>query len=220
MDKIRISDAKVGDKIQFGSINEIPLVWLIGELNHEGYPSDTVNIVTEGTIGNMAFAPGNPIDKIKERRLYGSNVYRDSYVRHRLNSDDFITAVFTKEEVAAIVETPLDTLLPDIDGGGVSPCIDRLFLFSASEVGLTEDDGEGSIIELFKDPRNRCAKDIEGDHDWWFLRSAIVSVSYNVRLVSYNGTASNLNAYSGSWGVRPACNLKSDYLVSVLGGAK
>jgi hypothetical protein len=218
METSKISDLTVGNKFPFGKINGEPLIWYAGEPNHKLYPPDTVTIVPVGTMGNITFSSANPIDKVKERRLYGNNRYQDSYVRQRINSDEFLHAIFTDEELAAIVETCVHTLIPEVDGGGIGPSYDRLFLLSASEVGLVEDDAEGSIIELFKDEKIRKARDIESDLDWWWLRSANVSNSYNVRCVSAYGTLSYSNAYYGNWGLRPACNLKSDYLVSVLGG--
>jgi hypothetical protein len=214
MKEIRISDLEVGEKIEFGHINGVPLVWRIAEYNHQGFPLDTTTIITEGTIGNITFAPANPLDKDHDRRLWGSNRYRDSYVRKYLNSDEFLNAVFTPDELAGIVETEIKTKQPDIDGGEIDTALDRLFLISMSEAGLEDEGMEGSILKLLRERNNLLAVDINGDSDWWWLRSAVVSNSAGVRHVLAGGSSYSNDAYSGFVGVRPACNLLSSNLVS------
>jgi hypothetical protein len=214
MEMIKIAELKTGEKINFGRINGEPIIWRIAEQNHKGFPADTVTIITDRTIGSTTFAPANPLDKNHDRRLYGSNRYKDSYVRHFINSEEFIKAVFTEEDAKAIIETEVKIRQPDVDGSDVDIIVDRLFLLSASEVGHKEEDEEGNIIELFKNGKNRRATDIDGDMDWWWLRSAAVSHSYNVRNVDSDGSTSNNYAYHGYLGVRPACNLKISYPVS------
>jgi hypothetical protein len=214
MKKVKLAELDTGERIQFGGINGEPLVWRIAEQNHKGFPKDTVTIITDRTIGNITFAPANPLDKNHDRRLYGSSRYKDSYVRHFVNSEEFIKAVFTEEEAKAIIETEVKIRQPYVDGSDVDTIVDRLFLLSTSEVGHKEEDEEGNIFELFKDGENRRVLDINGSYDWWWLRSAVVSYSYFVRIVSANGSTNGINAYAGHVGVRPACNLLSGNLVS------
>jgi hypothetical protein len=201
-------------EIEFGRINGEPLVWHIAEQNHKGFPLDTITIIPVSTLGNITFSRANPLDKDHDRRLYGNNRYKDSDVRRYINSDEFLKTVFSPEELDAIVETELKVKQPDIDGGEIDVLRDRLFLLSASEVGLEEGDTEGGVIELFKDGKNRRILDIDGDPDWWWLRSALVSDSCHVRDVNTDGSTDLVNAYHGNRGVRPACNLKISYLVS------
>jgi hypothetical protein len=214
MEKIKIADLGVGEKISFGHINGEPLIWRIAEQNHKGFPQDSVTIITDRTIGNITFAPANPLDKNHDRRLYGSNRYIDSYVRKFINSDDFIKSVFTPDEIEAIRGTEINVRQPNIDGGKIDTIFDLLFLLSESEVGNREEDEEGSILELFKERENIRALDIDGDPDWWWLRSALVSNSADVRGVATGGSTNANYAYNGAVGVRPACNLKISYLVS------
>jgi hypothetical protein len=110
--------------------------------------------------------------------------------------------------------TEFNVIQPNVDGGGIDPIFDLLFLLSASEAGLNKEDAEGSIIELFKDEENRIAFDIDDNEDWWWLRTPYASYSYNARYVSTSGTLNHGYAYSGSGGLRPACNLSSDHPVS------
>jgi hypothetical protein len=216
MEKVKIAELKAGEKITFGRINGEPLIWRIAEQNHKSFPADTAVVVTDRTIGNITFAPANPLDKIRERRLCGNNRYKDSYIRRYINSDEFLKEVFGPEELESIVETELRVRRPDADGGGIDAVHDRLFLLSSSEAGLDDDGAEGEIIELFKDDKNRRALDIDRDPEWRWLRSPYVSSSYSVRLVPSGGSARSNHAYGGLIGVRPACNLLSSNLVSVV----
>ena len=52
------------------------------------------------------------------------------------------------------------------------------------------------------------------DNWYWRLRSPISGGALDVRDVYSDGSASNNNAYIGSVGVLPLCNLSSDTLVS------
>jgi hypothetical protein len=214
MERIKIAELKSGEKIKFGSINGEPIIWSIAEQGHKGFPEGAVTVVTDRTLGNITFSPANPLEKDHNRRLYGVNRYKDSYVRACLNSNKFLESVFGVDVLDAIVKTEIKIRQPDIDGGEIDSVIDSLFLLSASEVGLEEEDEEGSLIELFADGKNRRALDIDGARDWWWLRSAIVSYSCDVRYVSTDGSTNYSHAYLGTFGVRPACNLKISYLVS------
>jgi hypothetical protein len=214
MERIQIAGLKTGEKITFGRINGEPLIWRIAEQGHKGFPLDSVAIIPDRTIGNITFAPANPLDQIHDRRLYGSNRYRDSYVRRYINSDEFIKSVFSDEEADAIIETEIKIKQPGADGGGIDTVLDRLFLLSASEAGLEGEDEEGSLLELLKNKENLRALDIDGDPDWWLLRSALVSYSDTVRFVITDGSANSTTADNGGLGVRPACNLKISYPAS------
>jgi hypothetical protein len=213
MERVKITDLKTGEKIQFGCIGGEPLIWRIAEQNHKGFPAGTVTIITDRTIGNNTFAPANPLDKIHDRRLYGSNRYKDSHIRHYINSDEFVKSIFNPEEVEAIIATEIKIKAPGVDGGGIDTVLDRFFLLSASEVGHEDEDDEGSIIEFFK-TNSPGILDIDGNPDWWWLRSALVSSSDDVRTVSAGGSADSNPADNGAVGVRPACNLLSGNLVS------
>jgi hypothetical protein len=215
MEKVKIGELKIGEKITFGCINGGPLVWRIAAKNHKGFPENTVTIITDRTIGNITFAPADPLDKNHDRRLYGNNWYGDSYVRRLINSEKFIN-MFTNDELDAIIGTEIRTKRPDVDGGNLDTRLDYLFLLSASETGLKEDDEEGNLLELFRDKENLQAIDIDGNSDWWWLRTPYASNSYDVRNVLADGALRNNNACNGHKGLRPACNLSSDLLVSVV----
>lgn len=134
---------------------------------------------------------------------------------------------FTDEELNAILDTTLTVAKNTaVDGGGTETVVDKIFLASVTEVGLANEPGgaEGSLLPLFSDDASRVAvvtKQVE-DHSnydktgawYWWLRSPSSSGSHHVRYVNASGALINNNAYRGSHGVRPLCNLKSDILVS------
>jgi hypothetical protein len=212
---MKVSELKVAEKIKVGKIgNDEPIVWLIGAHGH--YQKGNTVIIAENTLGNITFSPANPADKIRNRRLYGNNRYLDSYVRKYLNGD-FLKAVFSPGEIAAIAPTGIKAIRPDVDISGdekTDAMTDLLFLLSASEIGLDGEGEEGRLIALFKKALFRRARDIDGDADWWWLRTAYASFSDHVRSVYPSGALRNYGAYNGLWGLRPACNLVSNYLVS------
>jgi hypothetical protein len=212
---MKVSELKVAEKIKVGTIgNGEPIAWLVGAHGH--YQKGHTVIITENTLGNITFSPANPIDKIGDRRLFGNNRYFDSYVRKYLNND-FLKMVFTPGEIAAIAPTAIKAIRPQVDISGdekTDAMIDWLFFLSTAETGLEEENEEGRIIKLFRKASFRRALDINGAADWWWLRTPYASNSYNVRVVGTTGALANYSAYYGSRGLRPACNLVSNHLVS------
>ena len=53
---------------------------------------------------------------------------------------------------------------------------------------------------------------------WWWMATPDSPINNFVRLVYSGGSLDSLDAYNGSYGVRPLCNLKSEILVSYLNG--
>lgn len=114
----------------------------------------------------------------------------------------------------------LDTL---IDAAGCSSA------FLTSELDLTTDDGlkdygtcNVTIFLLTVDQYRRNRDVIPNVDDWWWLSTAFSTASngyeHSVRGVRSNGTLNNDYAYNGYNGLRPACYLDSDLLISVEDG--
>ncbi len=131
-----------------------------------------------------------------------------------------------------ILETTYSVALASVDGGGTENLTDKIFLASVDEANL----GSGGSFPVFTDNTSRIGyytaegvayhnKEIS-DHSlslspittttarYWWLRDAYASYSYSARNVSASGALSGSNALSGSYGVRPLCNLNSSILVS------
>lgn len=142
----------------------------------------------------------------------------------------FLTG-FSQNFKNSIKETNLTVVKSSTDGGGSESVSAKVFLASTTEVGLANENGiaEGSKLALFSDDNSRKAyptaeavnnsnytsSSFTTSQPWyWWLRTPYASTSYYVRDVNTSGALSYLSAYSGIYGVRPLCNLKSDILVS------
>lgn len=136
---------------------------------------------------------------------------------------------FTANEQAALLSTTLTVGKANVDGGGTETDTCKIFNLSATEVGLSGDFTEGSILSLFNTSSNRIANptanavsnsdytssSLNASSAWyWWLRTPYASDSYNVRLVYADGSLNYNYAYGGRRGLRPAFNLASGLLIS------
>ena len=98
--------------------------------------------------------------------------------------------------------------------------------FLTTELDLTADDGlkdygtcTVTIFSLTVDQYRRNRDVIPNVDDWWWLSTAYSTASngyeHSARIVDSDGTLSWNNAYNGNDGLRPACYLDSDLLISV-----
>lgn len=125
---------------------------------------------------------------------------------------------FSKSSSLRYLNGPfLDTL---IDAAGCSSA------FLTSELDLTTDDGlkdygtcNVTIFLLTVDQYRRNRDVIPNADDWWWLSTAFSTKSNGyeslARDVSTDGTLGWNHAYYGDYGLRPACYLDSDLLISV-----
>ena len=138
-------------------------------------------------------------------------------------------AGFSANFLAALLTTTRTVGKAQVDGGGTESCTDKIFLATCTEVGLSGDVTAGSKLAIFSNDASRQAKptaeavskseytnsSLNANSPWyWWLADAYASHSYDVRSVSSSGALIWNNAYRGSRGVRPLCNIKSDILVS------
>ena len=138
-------------------------------------------------------------------------------------------AGFSASFVAALLTTTHTVGKASVDGGGTETCTDKIFFASSTEVGLTGDVTCGSKLALFTDDASRQAKptaeavskseytstSLNANSPWYYwLCDAYASLSYGVRSVHSSGAMNWGDAYIGSRGVRPLCNLLSSILVS------
>lgn len=98
--------------------------------------------------------------------------------------------------------------------------------FLTTELDLTADDGlkdygtcTVTIFSLTVDQYRRNRDVIPNADDWWWLSTAFSTKSNGyeslARGVWYDGTLNWSSAYDGRYGLRPACYLDSDLLISV-----
>ena len=111
----------------------------------------------------------------------------------------------------------LDNLLEDVNGPNA---------FLTTELDLTTDDGlkdygtcTVTIFLLTVDQYRRNRDVIPNADDWWWLSTAFSTKSNGyeslARFVNTGGTLSGDSACSGGSGLRPACYLDSDLLISI-----
>ena len=124
---------------------------------------------------------------------------------------------FSKSSSLRYLNGPFfDTL---IDAAGCSSA------FLTSELDLTADDGlkdygtcNVTIFLLTVDQYRRNRDVIPNADDWWWLSTAVSTASngyeHSARLVDTDGTLNWGYAYYGNRGLRPACYLDSDLLIS------
>lgn len=101
--------------------------------------------------------------------------------------------------------------------------------FLQTELDLTADDGlkdygtcTVTIFSLTVDQYRRNRDVIPNADDWWWLSTAYSTAAngyeHSARYVNSDGTLNWNNACNGNFGLRPACYLDSDLLISVEDG--
>lgn len=235
------------------------VVWKIADKSHAGYPSGAITLISDKIIKIACSDAKEPSNSNSDRKNYGNNRYIWSNLRKWLNSNaapgawylaqhgadappnssntnynpydtqaGFLNG-FSANFIAAMQNTTLTVGKSSTDGGGTETCVDKMFLLSPTEVGLTGDFTEGSKLALFSDNNSRLAlptaeavtnstytsSSLNTGAAWyWWLRSPYASYANLVRNVLSDGTLYDSNAFNGHFGVRPACNLPSSILVS------
>ena len=136
---------------------------------------------------------------------------------------------FTANERAALLSTTITVGKNSTDGGGTETCTDKIFPLSCTEVGLSGDHVCGSKLAIFSDNSSRIAtvtascvansnypsNPSSGAAWYYWLRDAYAGSADGARLVNSEGTLYGDSAYDGRSGLRPACYLDSDLLISV-----
>ena len=256
----KLSNLANKSKVKFGSLYGSPIVWIVADKNHAGYPSNSVTLVTNQIIKMLCFDATEPSNGNSDRRGYGNNRYIYSNLRQWLNSPatagqwytaqhsadqtpdsshvwngvnpysglaGFLNA-FTANERAALLNTTITVGKSSTDGGGTETCTDKIFPLSCTEVGLSGDHVCGSKLAIFSDNNSRIAtvtascvansnySSNPGSGAAWYywLRDAYAGSAYSARRVNSGGALSRDSAYRGLYGLRPACNLSSDLLIS------
>lgn len=247
-------------KVKFGSLHGKPIIWMVGDKNHTGYPSNSVTLVTAQIIKMLCFDATEPANSDSNRRSYGNNRYIYSNIRQWLNSAAGAGAWYTAQHSAdqtpdsshvwsgynaystlagflnafsanernALLNTTHVVGKSSTDGGGTESCTDKIFLLTCTEVGLSGDHVAGSKLAIFSDNASRIAtvtaecvansnysSNPAANAAWyWWLADAYAGSAYYARYVNSGGTLGRYYAYGGYYGLRPACNLSSDLLIS------
>lgn len=135
---------------------------------------------------------------------------------------------FTTNERNALLSTNRVVGRSSTDGGGTETCTDKIFLLTCTEVGLSGDVTAGSKLAIFSDNASRVAtvtpecvansnysSNPAANAAWyWWLADAYAASAFYARIVYADGALSGDSAFCGDVGLRPACNLSSDLLIS------
>ena len=138
---------------------------------------------------------------------------------------------FTDEEKAAILSTTIRVVKPSADGGSYEDVVRKVFLPSATEVGLSNENNiaEGAAWGYYTSNSDRYAyltqqcllnspsiyKPSSESTSWlWWLRTPYYPATHCARYVGADGSLKYDIVYYGYYGVRPALNLSSSLLVS------
>lgn len=117
-----------------------------------------------------------------------SNDFRNSTIRKYLNFDFLEELLDGGLEVGDLIYTDFDLTRHK----------------GETDYGVCRD-----IIGLLTEEQFRKHRDILALNDWWWLLTPNSGSSNHVRGVNTGGSLSNLNAYNGYIGVRPALSLKA-----------
>ena len=82
----KLSNLANKSKVKFGSLYGSPIIWIVADKNHAGYPSNSVTLVTNQIIKMLCFDATEPSNGNSDRRNYGNNRYIYSNLRQWLNS--------------------------------------------------------------------------------------------------------------------------------------
>lgn len=80
-------DLPLGAKFKFGSIYDEPIIWKVSDKHHDGYPENSVTLVTENMIKALCFDAKEPSNSQQNRQSSGNERYAYSNIRQWLNSD-------------------------------------------------------------------------------------------------------------------------------------
>ena len=256
----KLSNLANKSKVKFGSLYGKPIIWIVADKNHAGYPSNSVTLVTNQIIKMLCFDAKESANGNSDRKNYGNNRYIYANLRQWLNSPaaagawyaaqhsadappssanvwnsynayntiaGFLNG-FTADERAALLDTTIVVGKSSTDGGGTETCVDKIFPLSCTEVGLSGDHVCGSKLAIFSDNASRSAtvtadcvansnynSNPAANAAWYYwLRDAYAGSAGSARGVNSDGTLNGSRADSGHYGLRPACNLSSDLLIS------
>ena len=255
-----LSNLPIGAKIKFGkySVNgetAQDIIWVVAAKNHRNYPADSITCLTEKIIDLRAADAAEP-NNFGDIRTEGNGDYGLSNIDQWLNKDatnwyqaahsndqapnntyvqygktgydtrpGFLSN-FTNDEKNILMSTNLGYIKLNYENNITR----KVFLPSASEVGLPRDVSDGVTWEYFTNAENRKAvltaqcfnntllsawKPTAITEYWYYwTRSGVTGYPENIWSVGSTGGLSGMAAYAGNYGIRPAINLPSTLSIS------
>lgn len=84
---LRLGDMPLETLVRFGSIYDESIVWKLADANHEGYPNNSVTMITDKIIAILPMDAKESTNPDLLRQRSGNNRYIHSNIRQWLNSD-------------------------------------------------------------------------------------------------------------------------------------
>lgn len=207
----KMSTLAVGDKIKFGTLYGQPIVWIVADKGHAGYPANSVTFVAEKIIKIMAADAKESANSDSNRKSYGNNRWIYSNIRQWLNSAAAAGAWYTAQHSAdqspdstsVVSYNPYAALAGFLNGFTAD---ERAALLSTTiTVGKASVDGGGTETDTCKIFNLSCTEvGLSGDHTCGSLLSlfntAANRIAYPTAQAVSNSsyTSSNLAA-SKAW---------------------
>lgn len=199
----KLGQLHIGDTISTRHTLRDRLLWRIIGINADAALDSTPETVTVMLCNPPIWCS---FDGGRKGFPYGCNEWEPSDVRARLQGD--VLDGFDAEDRAVIVPVRKATYSPQNER--IRHTSDKLFLLSASEIGIAVDDdtihGEGKPYAYFEDgdDEKRRLTDADGDSCFWWLRSPNPWYACSVRVVFPSGALSGNDATYG-YGLAAAC---------------
>ena len=199
----KLGQLHIGDTISTRHTLRDRLLWRIIGINADAALDGTPETVTVMLCNPPLWCS---FDGGRKGFPYGCNEWEPSDVRARLQGD--VLDDFDAEDRAVIVPVRKATDSPQNER--IRHTSDKLFLLSASEIGIAVDDDaiqdEGKPYAYFEDgdDEKRRLTDADGDSCSWWLRSPGPWGARSVRVVFPSGALSSISAASGN-GLAAAC---------------
>ena len=199
----KLGQLHIGDTISTRHTLRDRLLWRIIGINADAALDGTPETVTVMLCNPPIWCS---FDGGRKGFPYGCNEWEPSDVRARLQGD--MLDGFDAEDRAVIVPVRKATYSPENER--IRHTSDKLFLLSASEIGIAVDDDaihdEGKPYAYFEDgdDEKRRLTDADGDSCSWWLRSPYPWSAFGVRFVNPSGALNNNNATNGH-GLAAAC---------------
>ena len=139
-------------------------------------------------------------------------------------------AGFSANFLAALLSTTHTVgIASSVSSSSTESCVDKIFLATGEEVGLSGGVTAGSKLALFsRDNNSRLAyptaeavskseytsSSLSASEPWWWWLADAIDYGPFARIITSSGALTSTHAYYCYHGVRPLCNIKSEILVS------
>lgn len=233
-----------------------PIIWKVADINHEGYPKNSITLISDKVLALRPFDAAE-----KGGKWYGNNRYAISNIRQWLNSnatagqwysaqhsndyppsrtyvdynayaeDTGFLNQFSIEFQNALIPTELIVPLYKVSDNGYDTIIDKMFLASATEVGLGNsfNCSDGHLLAAFTTANNSryTYPTVEAYNDselksgyielnkvtrWW-VRTPPANSDSSL-MIGTDGKRDSRTSDAEFGGIRPLCNLSSTIRVS------